>query len=264
VISASRPPSVQVAGWTISLLELDALHAPLRWVDPRASEDELAWLPCHGLLCRREDEVLLVDCGLGVFHDFFDLEVRLTTLDSALEAAGCSAGEVTTVVLTHLDPDHSGGVVVGSSPDALAPAFPGMRVALLDVLLEPGADVGEHAERVLGALAAGGAPVEGIADGGEVTAGVRLRSAPGHRLGHACLDLSSRGERFVFLADVVHAREHVEQPEWDREHDSDPAVALATRRDLLAEVAGTSAIVGCSHIDGLGRIVAGPRWIDLE
>lgn len=251
--------TVAVAGWSISLLELDQLHAPLRWVLPHAVENEVAWLPCHALLCRREREAILVDCGLGVFHDVFDVEVRLVSLDDALAAAGYALEDVTTVVLTHLDPDHAGGILVGTFPDDLAPALPSARV----VVLETDAELGEDADHVLATLRGAGVHVDRIVDGGDVVPGVRLRSAPGHRAGHACVDFSGQNERFVFLADVVHAREHIEHPEWDFLHDSDPAVGLATRQAFLAELAGSGAKVACSHVDGFGRIDVGPIWIDV-
>lgn len=251
--------TIGVAGWAFSLLELDGLHAPLRWVFPHASEDQIAWLPCHALLCRRDPEVILVDCGLGVFHDVFDMEVRLVALDDGLAAAGCSAEEVTTVVLTHLDADHAGGILIGDYPDDLAPALPSARV----VVLESDGALGERGDRVLATLRGAGVRVDNIADGDEVVPGVRLRSAPGHRAGHACLDFAGDHEQFTFLADVIHAREHVEHPRWDFLHDSDPRVGLATRRAILRELAGSAAIVACSHVDSFGRIDAGPVWVDV-
>ncbi len=251
--------TVVVAGWTISLLELDALHAPLRWVDPHAGVDELAWLPCHALLCRRDAEVMLVDCGLGVFHDVFDLEVRLVALDDGLAAAGCSPEDITTVALTHLDADHAGGILLGDFPDDVAPALPAARVVVLDTSDERG----DSADQVLATLRGAGVQVDALPDGAEVVPGVRLRSAPGHRAGHAVLDFGDGHERFVFLADVVHAREHVAQPKWDYLHDSDPPLGLATRRSELDELAGSGATVACSHVDGFGRIDAGPVWVDL-
>ena len=251
--------SVTVAGWTISLLALDALHAPLCWVYPDAAEHEIAWLPCHALLCRRGAEVMLVDTGLGVFHDAFDMEVRLVTLDDGLAAASCSSDEVTTVVLTHFDADHAGGIVVGEYPDGLAPALPSARV----VALQTTADLGEDADRIVATLRGAGVRVDRVADGGEIVTGVRLGSAPGHRAGHACLDFTDGTERFVFLADVVHAREHVVHPEWDFLHDSDPELGLATRRAFLQELGGSGATVACSHVDGFGRIEPGPEWVDV-
>ncbi|HXY16745.1 MAG TPA: MBL fold metallo-hydrolase [Gaiellaceae bacterium] len=254
------PPTVRVGGWTVSLLELDALYAPLRWVLPHAAEEETAWLPCHILVCGRTGEVMLVDAGLGALDGFFDdIAVRTTPLDEGLGRVGCSSGDVSTVVLTHLDPDHAGGVVTGDFPERLRPALPGARV----VTLRQDGEMADHAETVVSALAAAGSPVEFVDDGTEIVPGLRIRSAPGHRAGHAAVELADAGERLVFLADVVHAREHVANPEWDFLHDSEPEVALETRRRLVAELEGSGALVACSHVDSFGRIEPGPAWVDI-
>ena len=72
----------------------------------------------------------------------------------------------------------------------------------------------------------------------------------------------------MYLADVVHAREHVEHPEWDFLHDSDAGLGLDTRRRWIDELADTGAIVACSHVDGFGRIERRPDgsavWVDVE
>src|SRR4029077_13328588 len=64
--------AVTVGGWDVTVVEGDALYAPLNWMTPLADENERAWLPCHVLLCRRGAECVLVDCGLGVFEDAFE------------------------------------------------------------------------------------------------------------------------------------------------------------------------------------------------
>lgn len=185
---------------------------------------------CHG-------EVLLVDCGLGVLGDVLELPARRIPLADALAAAGCSADEVSTVVVTRLDPDRLGGIVGGSYPDALVPALP-----------------------------VGGMRLEGVSGDAENARGARLRPAPGHRVGHAVLELGGGPDRFVFLADTLHARKHMSHPDWDQLHDAAPDVTRATRRRLVDELAGSGAVVGCSHVGTLGTIerggVGAPVWID--
>ena len=61
--------------------------------------------------------------------------------------------------------------------------------------------------------------------------------APGHRAGHACVEIDGRSGRRVFLSDVIHHPRHVEHPEWDREFDSDPEVGAA-HAPRLARAAG--------------------------
>jgi glyoxylase-like metal-dependent hydrolase (beta-lactamase superfamily II) len=253
------PSTVRVGRWTVALLELDALHAPLRWVLPDAPEEELDWLPCHVLLCRRGDEVVLIDAGLGALDGFFDMTVRTTPLDEGLGSIGCSADEVSIVVLTHFDPDHAGGVITGDYPNRLSPALSNARV----VALRHDGALADHAAAIVSALSAAGAPVTFVEDGADVVPGLRLRSAPGHRAGHAVVELSEGADRLVFLADTVHAREHVANPEWDFLHDSDPAVALETRRRLIDELAGSGTLVACSHVGSFGRIEPGSVWVDV-
>lgn len=262
---------IAVAGWEVTLLDLGAIHAPLTWVRPDAPEDELSWLPCGGLLCRRDDEVVLVDCGLGPYRGIFGLDVRHVGLPAALADAGCASQDVDTVVLTHLDADHAGGVVTRNGAGGLRPALDHARVVVLDeavAILDGTAEQrSELAEDVRAALSAASVAVEGQADGDEVVPGLRVRAAPGHRVGHICLELSDLTGRFVYLADVVHAREHVEHPEWDFLHDSDAGLGLDTRRRWIDELADTGAVVACSHVDGFGRIERRPDgsavWVDV-
>ena len=269
--SAPAPAAVRVGGWDVTLIEGDALHAPLRWIRPHAEEGDREWLPCHVLLCSRGDEHVLVDCGLGVFEDAFEeIPTRTTGLYELLASVGCGATDITAIVLTHFDPDHSGGIVIGTYPDALEPAFVGVPVFVSETALALGEGRGqtraEHAEHLVSALRGAGITVTGLAAGDPVTDGMQLRVAPGHREGHATVEIDDAGGRFVFLADALHAREHVEHPEWDTLNDSDPELGLATRRALIAGLLGSGTVVACSHVGGFGTIERsgnGPIWVDL-
>ena len=251
-------PAIDIAGWAVTLLDFGALHAPLRWVFPDAVEDELAWLPSRGLLLCREDEVVLVDCGLGPYGDIFGFELRHVALSDALAATAVRPDDVSAAILTHLDSDHAGGIVTSRGKGELLPALGPARIVMLDEALDVldgrTEERSELAETIGSALHGAAVDVTGVADGSEVSPGMRLHAAPGHRAGHACVELAAVGERFVFLADVVHAREHVEHPEWDFLHDSEPDVALATRRSWIEKLAGSDTVVACSHVDGFGCI----------
>ena len=269
MIPAAAPPTVSVAGWTITLVDTGAIWAPATWVDPNGDEKTFAWFPSGALVCRRGDAVLLVDCGFGPFRDAFPFDVRQVELDDALASAGVGRADVATVALTHLDSDHAGGLVERDGAE-LRPAFGRTPVHMLDsavAALDGAGPERREPEATIGAaLRACQVDVRGVPDGGEILDGVRLRSAPGHREGHACLEIGGDGERFVHLADVIDARVHVANPEWSYLHDDDRDLALATRRTLLAELGGTGTIVACSHVDTFGRIErdagGSPTWAD--
>jgi len=264
VTAMATPPAVAVAGWTLQLIDTGAIRAPSTWIDPHGDENELVWLPSGALLCRRPGEVMLVDCGVGPFGDGLSFEVRHVDVADALRSAGAGPDEVTTLVLTHLDTDHAGGAVTRDETGIFRPAYAGATVRVL----EPAVRLLDGPDNDLAARLGRTLEISSCRDGGQVASGARLRSAPGHRTGHATLELETGGERFVHLADVIHAREHVAHPEWDFLHDSEPDVALATRRSMLDELAGTGTVVACSHVDTFGRIERtegdGLVWVDLD
>ena len=64
--------------------------------------------------------------------------------------------------------------------------------------------------------------------------------------------------------DVIHAAEHVANPEWDHVHDSEPEVALRTRLAVLEEFVDAPACA--SHISGWGSVRRegdGLAWVPL-
>lgn len=131
----AAPPSVRVAGWTITLIDTGAIWAPITWVDPNADGDTFDWFPSGALVCRRGADVLLVDCGFGPFREQFPFDVDPVDLADALASAGVSVQGVTTVFLTHLDSDHVGGLVEPDGAGGLRPAFGGTPVRMLDASL---------------------------------------------------------------------------------------------------------------------------------
>ena len=105
--------------------------------------------------------------------------------------------------------------------------------------------------------------MEGYEDGDEPAPGLRLRAAPGHRLGHSIVEI---GASLVHMVDVVHHPLHVEHLQWDRTWDAEPEVALATRRTILAELAERDSTVVASHFTSPGRVEGagdGLRWVAL-
>jgi glyoxylase-like metal-dependent hydrolase (beta-lactamase superfamily II) len=196
------------------------------------------------LLLQGTGGTVLVDTAAGG-HDG-RWEGATSDLAEAL-APHCRVEDVEAVVLTHLDFDHFGG----------AAEIPAERV-FVTASAAAWARTWEHEPGGLSEVFAGldGRLVE-VADGVEVMPGVRLIEAPGHRAGHAVVEVDAADGRRVFLADVIHHPAHVQHPEWDREFDSDVEAALRTRRDWLERLAGTGIPCAASHIDGWGTIEPG-------
>ena len=248
---------LQVEGWEIALLEVSELQMPGTDIAPAGVLGELVDLPTNALLLRGHGSTVLVDAGAGILGDWYPSE------GPGLQAL---LGETVPdlAVVTHLDFDHVGGFLTGTWPGSLAPAFPSAPVVLLDdaarsARVRDPDQAWNSATRAVAAFEQVGLLRE-VADGGEFAPGLRLRSAPGHRTGHAILEV---GDSFVHLADVIHHPLHVEHPEWDGEHDGKPEVALRTRIAILNEAADKGKLCVASHVRGSGRIervLDGVRW----
>jgi glyoxylase-like metal-dependent hydrolase (beta-lactamase superfamily II) len=212
------------------------------------------------VLLRGHGRTILVDAGSGPFVT--DWPGGTDELGARLAAEGATPD---LIIITHLDFDHSGGLVAKSESDGLVPAFPGVPViapaaAVADARRNAGD--GSPEPRVIAALDRAGL-VEGYEDGHEPAPGLRLRSAPGHRLGHSILEI---GDSLVHVVDIIHHPLHVEHLEWDRTWDFEPEVALATRRRILTELAESGSTVVTSHFASPGRIERagdGLRWLAL-
>jgi glyoxylase-like metal-dependent hydrolase (beta-lactamase superfamily II) len=233
----------------VTLLEAGAAIHPGRWVGP--GFPEMMWSPMNVLLLRRPGTTAIVDTGSGVLSHLWPFDGIHCDVVSALASVGVQPRDVDLAVLTHLDDDHIGGLLDGRWPDAIEPVFSSASVAApgaaVAAALTPEA-AGSPQRRIVDALRENGSLGEFDGDV-ELAPGLHARSAPGHRVGHSVVMVD--GELPLFhLADSLHHLRHVEHPEWDREADSEPELALATRTALLDECARTGVRIVATHIPG--------------
>jgi glyoxylase-like metal-dependent hydrolase (beta-lactamase superfamily II) len=244
---------MESGGWEIELVDTGMVPIEAERMGPPGTFTETYEGPVNVLVLRGHGLTVLVDAGSGPLITIwpgaankpFDVEPDL-------------------LIATHLDWDHFGGFVTGTWPDELEPAFPGKRVLAPEEAVADaragGGDDERTAPRIVAAL---GGLVEEYVDGAGPASGLRLRRAPGHRIGHSILDV---GDSFVYATDVFQHPLHVEHPEWDTAFDEDPELGLETRRALLAELADGGATVAVAHIAEPGRIERagdGFCWVEL-
>ncbi len=218
------------------------------------------------LYLQAEQRRILVDAGVG---ESFPLGKG--NLLEGLRAEGIGPEEIDTVIITHGDADHVGGIVASDgqlvfskadyilSKDAWEFWSDTARVAKLPELLTV------FGRKIIPLIRGRRKVIEA---GSEFLPGFRLLSAPGHRPGHSVLDIVSSGESLLHLADAVGHPILIEYPAWHGSADSDHGQAAKDRFEFLGRAVAQETLVFGSHLPspGVGHVVRGRegwRWLPL-
>ena len=172
-------------------------------------------------------DVVLFDTGLGG---------EIPGIVPALAGAGYSPEDVTILVLTHMHPDHIGGLMTGGNPTfPNAKIFTGSAEYNFWSKMEAGNRVGDMVASMVKPMAE---KITFLDDGGSVTGGITAMAAFGHTPGHMTYMLESNGQQLLIAADTAnHYVWSLAHPDWEVRFDADKAAAAASRRKLLGMLA---------------------------
>ncbi|MEM9552352.1 MAG: MBL fold metallo-hydrolase [Pseudomonadota bacterium] len=170
-------------------------------------------------------EVVLFDTGLGQGG-----------IQKAMADAGVGPDGVDIVVLTHMHPDHIGGMMTDG-----APTFPNARYVTAAAEYDFWSKM-EAGNRVGDLVASNVTPMAEkmtfVDDGASVASGVTAMASFGHTPGHMCYMLESDGQQLVLTADLAnHYVWSFAHPEWEVRFDMDKAAATESRRAVLGMLA---------------------------
>lgn len=242
---------------TAGELVVNAEYAQLEWVALESDlELDRILVDYNVLLVNTADQNVLVDAGFGGSN---------SQLRPGLESLGIDPGDIGTIVITHSDWDHIGGIL----DDQERRAFPQAHYVMLQRAWQHWASADsrsalasisnwpeEKTDSVWEIYSRAEELLSLVESEQEFLPGFRLLPAVGHRCDHAVLRISSSGEQLLHISDaVVHpllmARDH-----WYSTYDSDPAQAVATKVQLLDWCASERVLVFGAHFPfpGIGRV----------
>lgn len=194
-------------------------------------------------LLRFADRVVLVDSGNGVGKG--------TLLDKLVQL-NIKPADVTDVLLTHIHPDHIGGMVNGN--DAV---FANAAVHVAKAEAEHWRQQDYPAEALNPRFFAAYADkITTFAPGAQFWGEIRAHDAAGHTPGHTSFRLG----RLWFIGDTVHgAALQFPNPAICARYDMDCDQAIAVRRAIMADAARDGALIIGAHLPfpGIGGVRAG-------
>ena len=226
----------------------------------------------NGYLINTGTKLVLVDTGAaGLFGP------TLGKLLSNLKAAGYTPDQVDAVLITHMHPDHVGGLVDGDKlvfPNATIRADKHDSDFWLDQANMDKAPA-DGKGFFQGAMASLNRYVKASRfsafDGNtELVPGVKAVASRGHTAGHTSYVVESKGQKLVLVGDLIHvAAVQFDDPSITIAFDSESKAAAVQRKATFADAAKNGYIIGATHLafPGMGRLRAngkGYTWVPLN
>ena len=219
-------------------------------------------------------KLVLIDTGAaGLFGP------TLGNLLPNLKAAGYQPEQIDEIYITHMHPDHVGGLIANG-----AIAFPNatLRIDKADVdfwLDEAKLKAAPEGAKGFfqGAMASVNPYVAAkklvtFSGATELIPGVRAEPSHGHTVGHTSYVVESDGQKLVLWGDLMHAAAvQFADPGVTIQFDTDPKAAAAERKKDYADAAKKGYLVGITHVSfpGVGHLRAaaggkGYEWLPLN
>lgn len=213
----------------------------------------------NGYLVNTGDKLVLIDTGAsGLFGP------TLGKLGAALKASGYQPEQVDEVYITHMHPDHVGGLMNGDQrafPNAIVRADQHdadfwLSQARLDQAAEADKGFFQGAMASLNPYVAAGKfkPFSGDTD---LVPGIKAIASFGHTPGHAIFAVESKGEKLMFWGDLMHvAAVQFAEPATTIKFDTDSKAAAVQRKKAFADAAKHGYLVAAAHLPfpGMGRL----------
>jgi glyoxylase-like metal-dependent hydrolase (beta-lactamase superfamily II) len=223
----------------------------------------------NNLLFKTGNQLVLVDTGIPRPSG---------NLFSGLEEIRIDPGAIDTIVITHSDMDHIGGILDTEGKIS----FPNARYIVMEDIWQYWTS--EESRTELAGLNKWAKEkvefawetyskirdlIHLVKSEEEFIPGFRMFAAPGHRYDHSILKVTSSDEEFMHISDALAHPLFMAKRDWYSTYDANPAQAIETKEKLLRMCASENALVFGAHFPfpGLGYVQQKPgnwKWMPVE
>lgn len=201
--------------------------------------------------------IYLVDTGTGAL-----MGPSLGRANSNLVLAGIDPEQVDAILLTHIHPDHFGGMISQGKPVfSTAEVYVAEADAKFWLSMESAAkapaDFKPFFDMARAAMEPYANRVKPLPAKGEIANGITPIPLPGHTFGHSGYLITSGNEQLLIWGDIVHsAALQFPRPDWTISFDLEQAQAAATRKRAFDMAATDRLLVAGMHLPypGLGYV----------
>lgn len=213
----------------------------------------------NAYVARFADRTVLIDSGGGTLFG-----PTMGMLASQLTAAGIAPADIDVLAMTHLHPDHIGGLTSADGKPLFTNATMLLHQAEVafwtdDAIRGKAPDevkvFFDAARKSIDAYKGKTSP---FSKDGEVLPGVQAIHLPGHTPGHTGFNLVSGDQNLLIWGDVVHAPAlQFSHPEWSIAFDVDQDKARETRAKIFDQANADRLRVAGMHLlfPGVGHVV---------
>ena len=215
----------------------------------------------NGYLVNTGSKLVLIDAGAGGLFG-----PTLGKLVANLKASGYTPEQVDEIYITHMHPDHVGGLAADGKvvfPNAVVRADQAdadfwLSAANLEAAPKDSKGFFQGAQASLKPYVDAGR-FRAISVDGELVPGIKAVATHGHTKGHRNYVVQSQGQKLVLWGDLMHvAAVQFPTPAVTIAFDTDQKAALAQRRKAFADAAKQGYFIGASHLSfpGIGHLSA--------
>jgi len=215
----------------------------------------------NGYLVNTGSKLVLIDAGAGGLFG-----PTLGNLVANLKASGYTPEQVDEIYITHMHPDHVGGLAADGKivfPNAVVRADQAdadfwLSAANLEAAPKDSKGFFQGAQASLKPYVDAGR-FKAISADEELVPGIKAVATHGHTKGHRNYVVQSKGQKLVLWGDLMHvAAVQFATPAVTIAFDTDQKAALAQRRKAFAEAAKQGYFIGASHLSfpGIGHLSA--------